>query len=70
MRAGLSDLVTIETSKGGFRKKENIEKYKLVMSNTARRTSAILMYLAGVELFDIMKVTCTMPDGSAFSNVT
>ena len=56
-RAGLTDLVTIETSKGGVRKKESIEKYKLVMSHTARRTGATLMYLAGVELFDIMKVT-------------
>lgn len=56
-RAGLTDPVTIETSKGGVRKKESIEKYKLVMSHTARRTGATLMYLAGVELFDIMKVT-------------
>ena len=55
--AGLTDLVTIETSKGGVRKKETIEKYKLVMSHTARRTGATLMYLAGIELFDIMKVT-------------
>lgn len=55
--AGLTDLVTIETSKGGVRKKETVEKYKLVMSHTARRTGATLMYLAGIELFDIMKVT-------------
>lgn len=55
--AGLTDLVTIETSKGGVRKKETVEKYKLVMSHTSRRTGATLMYLAGIELFDIMKVT-------------
>jgi len=55
--AGLTDLVTIETSKGGVRKKETIEKYKLVMSHTARRTGATLMYLAGIDIFDIMKVT-------------
>ncbi len=55
--AGLTDLVTLETSKGGVRKKETVEKYKLVMSHTARRTGATLMYLAGIELFDIMKVT-------------
>ena len=61
--AGLTDLVTIETSKGGVRKKETVEKYKLVMSHTARRTGATLMYLAGIELFDIMKVTGhTTPD--------
>lgn len=55
--AGITDPVTIETSKGGVKKKETVEKYKLVRSHTARRTGATLMYLAGVELFDIMKVT-------------
>ena len=55
--AGLTDLVTLEKSNGGVRKKETIEKYKLVMSHTARRTGATLMFLAGMDLFDIMKVT-------------
>ena len=55
--AGLTDLVTLEKSNGGVRKKETIEKYKLVMSHTARRTGATLMYLAGMDIFDIMKVT-------------
>lgn len=52
--AGLTDLVEIETTKGGTPKKEKIEKYKLVHSHTARRTGAMLMYLAGVDLYDIM----------------
>ena len=56
-RAGLTDLVEIETTKGGKPKKEKIPKYKLVHSHTARRTGATLMYLAGVDLYDIMKVT-------------
>lgn len=61
--AGLTDLVTLEKSNGGVRKKETIEKYKLVMSHTARRTGATLMYLAGMDIFDIMKVTGhTMPE--------
>lgn len=55
--AGITDLVTLEKSNGGVRKKETIEKYKLVMSHTARRTGATLMYLAGMDIFDIMKVT-------------
>ena len=55
--AGLTDMVTLEKSNGGVRKKETIEKYKLVMSHTARRTGATLMYLAGMDIFDIMKVT-------------
>lgn len=55
--AGLTELVEIETTKGGTPKKEKIEKYKLVHSHTARRTGATLMYLAGIDLYDIMKVT-------------
>lgn len=55
--AGLNELVEIETTKGGTPKKEKIEKYKLVHSHTARRTGATLMYLAGIDLYDIMKVT-------------
>ena len=55
--AGLTDLVEIETTKGGTPKKEMIEKYKLIHTHTARRTGATLMYLAGVDLYDIMKVT-------------
>ena len=55
--AGLTDLVEIETTKGGTPKKERIEKYKLIHTHTARRTGATLMYLAGVDLYDIMKVT-------------
>lgn len=55
--AGLTELVEIETTKGGTPKKEKIEKYKLIHTHTARRTGATLMYLAGVDIYDIMKVT-------------
>lgn len=55
--AGLNDLIEIETTKGGVAKKEKIEKWKLVHSHTARRTGATLMYLAGIDIYDIMKVT-------------
>ena len=34
-----------------------IPKYQLVHSHTARRTGATLMYLSGMDVFDIMKVT-------------
>lgn len=56
-KAGLTQPVTIETSNGGVKKKESIEKYKLVMSHTARRTGATLMYLAGIDAYDIIKIT-------------
>ena len=36
---------------------EKIPKYKLIHSHTARRTGATLMYLSGMEIYDIMKVT-------------
>lgn len=55
--AGLTQLVEIETTKGGTPKKEKVEKYKLIHTHTARRTGATLMYLAGLDLYDIMKVT-------------
>ena len=55
--AGLTELVEIETTKGGKPKKEKIQKFKLVHSHTARRTGATLMYLAGIDIYDIMKVT-------------
>lgn len=55
--AGLTGTVEIETTKGGTPKKERVPKWKLVHSHTARRTGATLMYLAGVDLYDIMKIT-------------
>lgn len=56
-RAGLTNLVEIETTKGGVSKKERFEKWQLVYSHTARRTGATLMYLAGIDIYDIMRIT-------------
>lgn len=55
--AGLTESVEIMTTKGGVRKRVRYEKWQLVHSHTARRTGATLMYLAGVDLYDIMRVT-------------
>lgn len=55
--AGLTDEVEILTTKGGKPKKELVPKYKLVHSHTARRTGATLMYLSGMDIYDIMKIT-------------
>ena len=55
--AGLTERIEIETTKGGTPKKEMVEKYKLIHTHTARRTGATLMYLAGIDIYDIMKVT-------------
>ena len=55
--AGITEPVTIETSKGGVKREEVKEKCELVMSHTARRTGATLMYLAGIDAYDIIKIT-------------
>lgn len=55
--AGMTEKVEIMTTKGGTPKKEFIPKYELIHTHTARRTGATLMYLAGLDLYDIMKIT-------------
>ena len=55
--AGIDDMVEIVTTKGGVLKREKFHKYELITSHTARRTGATLMYLAGLDLYDIMKIT-------------
>ena len=55
--AGITQLVEITTTKGAVERVERIEKYKLVMTHTARRTGATLMYLAGMNEYDIGKIT-------------
>ena len=55
--AGLNEPVCIEKIKGGEKVEEWYPKYKLVHTHTARRTGATLMYLAGMEVYDIMKIT-------------
>ncbi len=55
--AGLTEKILIETTKGGTPIKEEKEKWELVHSHTARRTGATLMYLSGMDPFDIMKIT-------------
>ena len=55
--AGLDDIVEIQTTKGGKAVKEFKQKWELVHSHTARRTGATLMYLAGMDYYDIMRIT-------------
>lgn len=57
LEAGLTELIKITGLKGGTMVTEMVPKYKLVHSHTARRTGATLMYLSGMDIFDIMKVT-------------
>ena len=55
--AGITQLVPRETTNGGIKKTEMVEKYKLIMSHTARRTGATIMYHAGIDAYDIIKIT-------------
>lgn len=56
-KAGICQLVEIETTKGGTPAKTRIEKHQLIHTHTARRTGATLMYLSGMDVYDIMKIT-------------
>lgn len=55
--AGLTEPVEITTTKGGKLEKTAQPKYELITTHTARRTGATLMYLAGMDVFDICKFT-------------
>ena len=34
-----------------------MKKHELICTHTARRTGATLMYLSGMDIYDIMKIT-------------
>jgi site-specific recombinase XerD len=55
--AGITEEVPITSTKGGKRETANIRKCDLVKTHTARRTGATLMYLSGMDLYDICKIT-------------
>ena len=55
--AGIDEPVTVETTSGGVLRVETRPKYAMVHSHTARRTGATLMYLAGMDVFNICAVT-------------
>lgn len=55
--AGITEIVNIVKTNGGVEKEVPTEKYKLIHTHTARRTGATLMYLSGMDTYDIMKIT-------------
>jgi len=55
--AGIDEMIEIKESRGGKIVTALYPKYNLICSHTARRTGATLMYLAGIPIYDIMKVT-------------
>ena len=55
--AGLTEIINIVKTNGGVEQEVPTEKYKLIHTHTARRTGATLMYLSGMDTYDIMKIT-------------
>jgi len=55
--AKITDIVHIETNKGGMKVKKDVKKCDLIKTHTARRTGCSLMYLAGIPIIDIMKIS-------------
>lgn len=55
--AGIDQMVSFVTTVGGVRRVETRPKYTMIHSHTARRTGATLMYLAGMDVFNICSVT-------------
>ncbi len=55
--AKIDDVIEVKGSRGGQVIKEYYKKYQLICTHTARRTGATLMYLDGIAIYDIMKVT-------------
>lgn len=54
---GIDSEVEVMTNVGSKVKISFIPKYKLIMTHTARRTGATLLYSHGVRPYDIMKIT-------------
>ena len=55
--AGLDTPVEIRCTKGGITTSHILPKWQLIQTHTARRTGATLMYLSGMDVYDICKIT-------------
>lgn len=55
--AGLDEVVEMNITKGGIPSKMRARKWELIQTHTARRTGATLMYLSGMDVYDICKIT-------------
>lgn len=57
LQAGLTELVHIRETRGGEKISRDVPKYLLISSHTGRRTFCTNMYVAGVPIQAIMKVS-------------
>lgn len=56
-RAGIAEQLLLEYTEGTTVVRKKVPKYKLVSSHTARRTGITLMYLSGMQLWEIMLIS-------------
>jgi hypothetical protein len=57
LKAKITEMIQVEKNKGGLKVKKSVKKCNLIMTHTARRTGCSLMYLAGIPILDIMKIS-------------
>jgi integrase len=55
--AGITGTINKEEIKGGLKVKRSVPKNELIKTHTARRTGCTNMYLGGVNVIDIMKIS-------------
>lgn len=55
--AEITEPTYIEKNKGGKTVKQSVRKCDLIKTHTARRSGCTLMYLAGIPVIDIMKIS-------------
>lgn len=56
-RAKITELIPVESNKGGMKKNDNVKKCDLIKTHTARRSGCTNMYLAKIPTIDIMKIS-------------
>jgi hypothetical protein len=56
-KAKITEIIHYEHNKGGLTVKTKVEKKELIKTHTARRSGCTLMYLAGIPVIDIMKIS-------------
>jgi hypothetical protein len=55
--AEINESVIVQSHKGGVIKRTTYPKYELIVTHTARRSGCTNMYLAGIPVIDIMKIS-------------
>lgn len=56
-KAKINELIAVESIQGGMRVKKTVPKHDLIKTHTARRSGCTNMYLAGISVIDIMKIS-------------